>query len=155
MADAIPSITTWTAQARPLLPGTAEGAALVLEEPLSFWGGVDPETGTIIEARHPQHLRSIAGRVLVMTSGRGSSSSSTILAESLRAGAGPAAIVLQEADEILLVGALVIQMLDKRTMPLVVIDADVHGRIEDGAHVSINRDGTLTVTRNRASRNPG
>lgn len=146
MAEARPSVVPWTAHARSLLSGTAEGTSIVLDEPLSLWGGLDPETGTITEARHPQHGRSIAGGVLVMPFGRGSSSSSTILAEALRAGAGPVAIVLQEADEILLVGALVIQLLDKRTMPVVVLEADTYRRIEDGAHLAIAPEGTVTVT---------
>jgi predicted aconitase with swiveling domain len=81
-------------EARTLVAGTAEGRALVLDEPLSFWGGVDPATGDIIEARHPQHGENVAGRILVMPSGRGSSSSSSVLAEAIRAGTAPAAIVV-------------------------------------------------------------
>ena len=80
------------ADARTLVPGTAEGPALVLDEPLSFWGGVDPETGDITDVRHPQHGASVTGRILVMPSGRGSSSSSSVLAESIRAGTAPAGI---------------------------------------------------------------
>ena len=66
-----------------LLTGDAAGEALVLAEPLSFWGGVDPVTGTVIDARHPQRGECVAGRVLVMPAGRGSSSSSSVLAETL------------------------------------------------------------------------
>ena len=73
---------------RVLVVGTASGQALVLDEPLSFWGGFDAETGRVIEERHPQAGASIAGRVLVMPSGRGSSSSSSVLAEALRRGTG-------------------------------------------------------------------
>ena len=93
------------ADGRTLVPGTAEGRALVLDEPLSFWGGVDPETGDITDVRHPQHGASVTGRILVMPSGRGSSSSSSVLAESIRAGTAPAAIVLGEADPILALGS--------------------------------------------------
>jgi predicted aconitase with swiveling domain len=106
--------------ARTLVPGTAEGRALVLDEPLSFWGGVDPETGEITDVRHPQHGASIAGRILVMPSGRGSSSSSSVLAESIRAGTAPAAIVLGEADPILALAAIVARELYGKTTPVVV-----------------------------------
>lgn len=92
---------------RMLVKGSASGRALVLDEPLSLWGGLDPSTGEIVEANHPQRGEIVTGRILVMPSGRGSSSSSTILAEAIRAGTGPAGIVLGEPDEIVAIGALV------------------------------------------------
>ena len=56
-----------------LAPGRAEGAPLRLDEPLSFWGGLDPLTGRIIDRHHPQFGESVAGCVLMMAAGRGSS----------------------------------------------------------------------------------
>jgi predicted aconitase with swiveling domain len=108
------------AEARTLVPGTGRGEALVLEQPLSFWGGVDPATGEVVDVRHPQRGANVAGRVLVMPSGRGSSSSSSVLAESVRAGTAPAAIVLAEPDPILALGAIVARELYGRTVPIVV-----------------------------------
>lgn len=108
------------AEARTLVPGTGRGEALVLEQPLSFWGGVDPATGEVVDIRHPQRGANVAGRVLVMPSGRGSSSSSSVLAESVRAGTAPAAIVLAEPDPILALGAIVARELYGREMPIVV-----------------------------------
>ena len=107
-------------EARTLVAGTAEGRALVLDEPLSFWGGVDPATGDIIDPRHPQYGANVAGRILVMPSGRGSSSSSSVLAEAIRAGTAPAAIVLGQADPILALGAIVARELFGGTIPVVV-----------------------------------
>ena len=92
----------------------------MLDEPLSFWGGVDPETGDITDVRHPQHGASVTGRILVMPSGRGSSSSASVLAESIRAGTAPAAIVLGEADPILALGAIVARELYGKATPVVV-----------------------------------
>lgn len=89
------------------IPGLACGTTLVLDEPLSLWGGIDPSTGTIVDRQHPQCGESIAGRILVLPHGRGSSGGSAVLAECLRAGTGPAAIVMKDLDPILLVGALV------------------------------------------------
>jgi predicted aconitase with swiveling domain len=90
----------------PLSPGTAVGPLLLLTEPLSFWGGVD-EHGRVIDVHHPQHGTVLTGTVLVMPSGRGSSSSAAVLAEQVRAGTAPAAIVLGEPDGILVAGTLV------------------------------------------------
>lgn len=105
---------------RVLVGGEATGEAMVLDSPLSFWGGYDPTTGTIIDAAHPQHGQSLAGKVLSMAHGRGSSSSSAVLAEALRLGTGPAAIVLGEPDQILVTGVLVARVLYGVACPVVV-----------------------------------
>jgi len=104
--------------------GAGAGPALRLDEPLSFWGGVDPSSGAIIDGRHPQAGSSVAGRVLVVPSGRGSSSSSSVLAEAVRAGTAPAAIVLCEPDPILVVGAMVAAGLYGTSVPVVVLAGD-------------------------------
>lgn len=109
------------AEVRVLLAGTAEGEALVLTAPISFWGGVDAASGAIIDERHPQFGSSVGGRVLVMPHGKGSSSASSVLAECLRLGTGPCAIVLDQSDEILLAGALVAGELYDRACPIVVV----------------------------------
>jgi hypothetical protein len=90
-----------------LVPGAAAGPVLGLEEPLSFWGGLDPATGAIIDRLHPQRGACVAGRILMMPTGRGSSSGSATLAEALRLGNGPAAILMLERDAIVIVGAMV------------------------------------------------
>jgi predicted aconitase with swiveling domain len=105
--------------------GEAAGRALLLARPLSFWGGLDAETGRIIDRTHPQFGAHVSGSILVMPAGRGSSSSSAVLAESIRRGTAPAAIVLAEADPILVVGALVAQALYGKTCPVVVGPIDM------------------------------
>ena len=112
---------------RTLVPGRAEGELLVLDQPLSLWGGLDPATGRIVEPRHPQHGQIVTDRVLVIPSGRGSSSSSTVLAEAIRRGTGPAAIVLREPDGIVALGAIVARELYGIAMPVVVWQGDVLG----------------------------
>jgi predicted aconitase with swiveling domain len=125
------------AEARTLVPGEARGTALVLEETLSFWGGIDPATGDVIDVRHPQRGRNVAGRVLVMRSGRGSSSSSSVLAEAIRAGTAPAAIVLLEPDPILALGSIVARELYGRTIPVVIADPS---DLRDGEPVTVRAD---------------
>jgi predicted aconitase with swiveling domain len=90
-----------------LVPGAASGPILRLDEPLSFWGGLDSATGTIVDRLHPQRSANIAGRVVMMPGGRGSSSGSATLAEAVRLGKGPAAILMLERDAIVVVGAMV------------------------------------------------
>jgi predicted aconitase with swiveling domain len=119
--------------------------ALVLQEPLSMWGGVDPATGAIIDVRHPQRGTVIKGRVLVMRSVRGSSSSSSVLAESVRAGSAPAAILLGEPDLILAVGAAVAEELYGSRLPVLQLDPGDLASIPDGASVSVDEGGEVTL----------
>ena len=133
-----------TLSGRRLVDGRAQGIALVLDEPLSFWGGLDPGTGRLIDAHHARHGSTITGRVLVMPSGRGSSSSSYVLAEAIRAGTAPAAIVLAEPDPIVALGAIVARELYGIFVPVVVLAADAHASIGDGMTVEI-AGSTLTL----------
>jgi predicted aconitase with swiveling domain len=122
---------------RMLVEGSAAGPALVLDEPLSLWGGLDPVTGRIVETGHPQRGEVVTGRILVMPSGRGSSSSATVLAEAIRAGTAPAGIVLGEPDDIIAIGALVAAELYGIMIPVVVVSREGYGTIRDGDQVSL------------------
>jgi predicted aconitase with swiveling domain len=105
-----------------LAPGHGAGAAFVTET-VSFWGGVSARDGTIIDVHHPDCGRSVAGTVLVMPVGRGSSSASAVLAETLRLGCGPAAVVLASPDVILAAGSIVAGELYGIHCPIVELDA--------------------------------
>jgi predicted aconitase with swiveling domain len=132
-------------KARTLAPGDAEGDVLVLDEALSLWGGLDPESGRIIDPRHPQHGEIVSGRVLLMPSGRGSSSTSTVLAEAIRLGMAPAAILVHEPDTILALGSIAARELYGTAMPVVVWkDEPPLGRVRvhaEGALVTIEGRG--------------
>jgi predicted aconitase with swiveling domain len=121
------------------------GQALVLDEGLSLWGGMDPGTGELIDARHPQRGASLSGRIVVMPSGRGSSSSASVLAEAVRAGTAPAAIILAEPDLILAIGSAVAEELYGVAVPVVVVAADEMASIQDGAAVRIGESGAVTL----------
>lgn len=110
--------------AKAYAPGEAEGTALVLAQELSFWGGVEVETGKIIDHSHPDLGKNVAGSILVMPGGRGSSSSSSVLAEAIRLGTGPLGIVLARPDPILTVASLVAQSLYEVRCPVVVCAID-------------------------------
>ena len=124
-------------EVRILVEGHATGPALVLDEPLSFWGGLDPATGEIVEANHPQRGSVVTGTILVMPSGRGSSSSATVLAEAIRAGTAPAGIVLGTPDDIIVIGALVASELYGVSTPVVVASPTTLGTIRNGEEIAL------------------
>jgi uncharacterized protein len=134
--------------ARPLVAGAVAAPALVLAAPLSLWGGMEPRTGRIADHHHPQFGATVTGSVLVMPAGRGSSSSSSVLAEAVRLGTAPLAILLAEPDEILVLGALVAEELYGRTCPVLVLPG-AGGAIVTGDHVTVAADGTVTVVEGR------
>ena len=123
-----------------LTPGQARGTTLVLDEPISFWGGVDENTGRVIDTHHPQSGASVAGSILVLRCGRGSSSSSSVLAECLRNGVGPAAIVLAEPDPILALGALVASELYATEIPVVVLPPDAYAACSAARELTVEVD---------------
>jgi predicted aconitase with swiveling domain len=132
-------------RARVLFNGSADAVALVLTEPLSLWGGLDPQTGELTDVHHPQHGAHLSGRVIVMSSSRGSSSSSSVLAEAVRAGHAPAAIVLGQPDLILAVGAAVAAELYDEHVPVLVLRAEDRDAIHDGMRVRIRDGGEITL----------
>jgi predicted aconitase with swiveling domain len=110
--------------AHALVAGYGKGQPAVIE-PLSFWGGYQSETGTIVDRTHAAFGQSLAGRILVMPRAKGSSSSSSVLAEALRNGTGPAGIVLAERDLIVTIGVIVASELYRSRVPVVVADEAV------------------------------
>jgi predicted aconitase with swiveling domain len=128
-----------------LVAGRATGRPLVLDEPLSFWGGVDAGTGTIIDTHHPQAGASIVDRVLVLPGGRGSSSSSSVLAEAIRNAVGPAAILLASGDPIIAIGCLVARELYGRSPPVAVLDQQAYRACVSAREVAIEADDNLAV----------
>ncbi len=130
---------------RPLIPGAAEGSLLRLTHPISFWGGVDPVEGRIVDPRHPQFNASIEGTVLAVPSAVGSSSSSAIMLELLREGRAPAAILMGRADAILALGVVVGQELGYQPIPIIEVSFAELDSFSDGAHFIVHEDGSLTV----------
>ena len=118
-------------------PGTAEGEVLLLTEPVSFWGGVDHH-GEIIDVHHAQHKAKMTNKILVMPSGRGSSSATAVLAELIRTGDGPLAIVMLQCDTILVIGALVSAEIYDISMPIVELDQEQYAQLSDGMHVTVD-----------------
>jgi predicted aconitase with swiveling domain len=121
---------------RTIVAGFGRGIALVSSEPLSFLGGVDPESGIVIENGHPLEGQSISGRVLVFPTGKGSTVGSYTLYRLSKNSLAPAAIINAQSEAIVAVGAIIseIPMIDQ-------VDID---QIETGDQVTVN-GGRVTI----------
>ena len=108
-------------QAETLIEGNAEGTVLRLDAPISFWGGVDPQTSAICLAGHPQEGQRIAGTILVIERLIGSSSSSAVMLELLYRGIGPVALILGGRDAILPIGSLVAGQMSWTPCPVLLL----------------------------------
>ena len=122
---------------RGLVDGTGAGPLLRLSSPISFWGGVDPVAGRIVDPRHPEHGARVAGTVLWIPSAVGSSSSSAIMLELLREGSAPAAVLMGRADAILALGAVVAAELGYATIPIVEVAPDALAGLSTGAVLEV------------------
>ena len=118
-------------------PGVAQGEVLLLTEPVSFWGGVDHH-GEIIDVHHAQHKAKMTNKILVMPSGRGSSSATAVLAELIRTGDGPLAIIMLQCDTILVIGALVSAEIYGISMPIVELEQTEYDQLSDGMMVNVD-----------------
>jgi hypothetical protein len=95
---------------RVIFEGKAEGDALVTSMGISFFGGVDPETGVVVERGHELEGQCVAGRVLVFPTGKGSTVGSYTLYRLKRNGKAPAAILNAECEPITAVGCILAEI---------------------------------------------
>jgi len=128
-----------------LVDGRAEGRILKLRAPISFWGGVDPVTARVIDARHPDRGVSIEGRILCLPGMIGSSSASAVMLELLRAGKAPAALVLGETDAILALGVVVGIEMGYRRIPVLLLAWEVQSVLAQDALARIDEGGFIAL----------
>ena len=107
-----------------VVPGVAAGEVHVSAGPLSFWGGYSGQTGEIIDRRHPLSGRNAAGKILVLPFTRGSSTTTAIFLEAVRAGVAPAGIVTDRPDVFLTLASIVADEMYGRPVPIVAIGGD-------------------------------
>ncbi len=132
-----------TIRGRGVVGGRAEGAALVADATLSFWGEVDPVTGVVISAGHPLEGKSIAGKVLVIRSTRGSSATPMVLRLASLEGKAPAALVNLEVDSLAALGCIV-----NRIPMIAELECNPFSLVRDGDHVVVDADsGSLSIMR--------
>lgn len=118
----------------------AKGEVLVCKEGLSFWGGVDPDTGVIIDAHHPDFGATLAGRIVLMPTSRGSCSGSGVLLQLARNGSAPAALVFREDEEILTLGAMIAGKLFEHPVAVLRLEPAVYDKLSmaDVAEITHN-----------------
>jgi predicted aconitase/predicted aconitase with swiveling domain len=107
-----------------ILPGDASGDIIATTEPLSFWGGVDPATGRVIDVHHPLAGQSLVGRILVISGTRGSCTGSGVLLDMVLNGRAPAALVFAEPEDVVTLGAMIAAEMFGKTLPVLRLSAD-------------------------------
>lgn len=120
----------------------AQGPVLTCAQGLSFWGGVDPNTGDIIDAHHPNHGASLAGKIVLMPTSRGSCSGSGVMLQLARNGQAPAAMVFREEEDILTLGAMIAARLFDRPVAIVRLAPSLYDALSQAKIAKIG-DGTL------------
>jgi predicted aconitase with swiveling domain len=136
---------TQTLAGQVVVAGEAEGLALVSAEPLSFWGGYDHRTGEIIDRRHPLSGQVAAGRVLAVPFTRGSSTTTAVLLEAVRAGAAPVALITTGPDAFLALASFVADELYGRPIPIVALAPDTFRELRTGQPVRIGPGGRVDL----------
>jgi predicted aconitase with swiveling domain len=137
-----------TLKGRAVIPGNANGQTIVSQKPLSFWGGVNPDTGEVIDRRHDCSGRIISGKIFVFPNGKGSSTGSAVLMECMKNGTAPAAIINSKLDAILALGAIIVEILYHKTIPMVVLKNEDFLEIHDNDYLSVKPDGTVLINSN-------
>lgn len=128
---------------RAIVAGAAEGEALVSREPLSFWGGYDFKTGTIVDTHHPLAGVRAAGTVLALPFSRGSSTTTAVLLEAVRAGTAPAALVTTGIDSFFALASIVAGVMYEKSFPVVALDAGDFDRLTSGQWITIETSGIV------------
>ena len=134
-------------QATVVIPGQAEGPALVSPEPLSFWGGYDWRTGEITDRRHPLSGVNAAGKVLCLPAARGSSTTTAVLLEAIRADTAPAAILTTGVDFFFALASVVADELYTRPIPLLSLTQADFDDLITGDRLTIQEDGSIIIYR--------
>jgi predicted aconitase with swiveling domain len=132
---------------RVLVAGTADGEALVTHDALSFWGGYDFQTGEIIDRHHPLAGVRAGGRILAVPFSKGSSTTTAVLLEAVRAGTAPAAILTTGTDPFFALASIVADVMYGKSFPVVALDAADFASLQTGEHLQIDRSGAITRVR--------
>jgi predicted aconitase with swiveling domain len=128
---------------RPIVPGDAQGEALVTTAALSFWGGYDFHTGEIIDRHHPLEGVRAAGRILAVPFSKGSSTTTAVLLEAVRAGTAPAAILTTGVDSFFALASIVAGVMYGKSFPVIALEAADFASLVTGTQLVIERSGII------------
>ena len=135
-----------TIQGKSFIAGSANGIALVSKEPLSFWGGYDWKTGEIIDRRHPLSGSIAKGKILAIPFTRGSSTTTAVLLEAIRAGTAPNAIITTATDFFFALASVVADELYANPLPLIAVAESDFALLQTGQQIEIDDNGGITIT---------
>src|SRR5215211_4336390 len=136
-----------TLRGKVIIPGEARGIALVGNEPLSFWGGYDWKTGEIIDRRHLLSGSIAKDKILAIPYTRGSSTTTAVLLEAIRAKTAPAAIITTDIDFFFALASVVADELYTSPIPLVALSKEDFAQLRTDDTVQITESGTVTLYR--------
>ena len=128
---------------RVIVAGTAEGEALVTDAALSFWGGYDFHTGEIIDKHHPLAGVRAGQRILAVPFSKGSSTTTAVLLEAVRAGTAPAAIVTTGVDAFFALASIVADVMYSKSFPVIALQPADFATLRTGERLSITPDGII------------
>ena len=132
-------------QGHPVVPGESKVEILFSSESLSFWGGYDSQTGEIIDRRHPLCGRIAAGCILAIPTTRGSSTTTAVLLEAIRAGTAPGAIITRGVDQFLALASVVAEVMYSKPIPIIALDDEDFDALENGKMMHVKQDGTVEI----------
>jgi len=130
---------------KPIIAGSAKGMALVSSEPLSFWGGYDWKSGEITDRRHSLSGSNAKGRVLAIPFTRGSSTTTAVLLEAIRAETAPSAIITTSTDFFFALASIVADELYTQALPLFAVSESDFAHLKTGDQIEIDAHGNITV----------
>src|ERR1043166_7720674 len=128
---------------RSVVAGEASGEALVTSDALSFWGGYDFHTGEIIDQHHPLAGVRAAGRILAVPFSKGSSTTTAVLLEAVRAGTAPAAILTVGVDPFFALASIVAGVMYGQSFPVVALTADEFATLSTGMRLTVSASGLI------------
>ena len=128
---------------RTIVAGEADGEALVTHDALSFWGGYDFHTGEIIDKHHPLAGVRASGRILAVPFSKGSSTTTAVLLEAVRAGTAPAAILTTGPDAFFALASIVADVMYGKSFPVISLDPGDFASLRTGEHLSIESSGVI------------
>ena len=134
-------------QGKVIIPGEARGKALVSDEPLSFWGGYDWHTGEIIDRRHKLSGAIAKDKILAIPFTRGSSTTTAVLLEAIRAKTAPAAILTTDTDFFFALASVVADELYTSPLPLVSLAEGDFAQLQTGDEIQIIETGKVILLR--------
>jgi predicted aconitase with swiveling domain len=130
-------------QGRPLVAGEAAGELLFSDAPISFWGGYDPATGEVIDRRHPLSGRVAAGTILAIPFTKGSSTTTAVFLEAVRAGVAPLAVLTASDDAFLALAAIVADEMYGAPPPIVALAPEDFAALRGASRVEIALSGEV------------